>query len=120
MKILPLSKKADWTLPEQELLKQEFQSAKKFEEVRVGTTHLFYRSFIRARMIPLAECARIFLRVEMGEYGDLPIHEHYVVVKTKQDEELVLRMERPSDAKELLAYLEEMHPDIKFGKEINP
>ncbi len=119
MKILPLSKKANWTLPEQEQLKEEFQSAKKFEEVRVGKSHLFYRSFIRVRVVPLGECERIFLRVEMGEYGDLPIHEHYIVVKTKQEEELILRMERPNDAKELLAYLEEMYPDIKFGKETN-
>lgn len=116
MKILPLSKKANWALPEQEQIKKEFKEAKRFVEVRVGEQHMFHRNFLRIRVVPISECERLFLRIEMGEYGDFPLHVPYIVVKTKQNEELELQFEHQEDAKAALAYLEENHPEIKFGK----
>lgn len=119
MKILPLSKKANWTLPEQEQLKEEFKQAKRFVEVRVGDAHIFHRNFFRIRVLPIAQCERMFLRVEMGEYGEFPLHVPYIIVISKQGEELQLQFEREEDAKEALAYLEEMYQDIQFGKRAN-
>ena len=106
MKITPLIKNADWNLTSQEALKEEFGKAGRFGEIRIGELHLFYRGFIRVRFVPLTECERIYLRVEFGEYGDVPLHEHYIVVRIKQGKELLLRMERPDDAKEVMNCLE--------------
>ena len=116
MKILPISKRADWTLPEQEQLKKEFKEAKRFVEVRVGEQHIFHRNFFRIRVLPICECERMFLRVEMGEYGEFPLHVPYIVAISKQGEELQLQFERQEDAKEALTYLGENHKEIQFGK----
>lgn len=117
MKFIPLSKKAEWELPLQENLKEEFNNAERFGEIRMGKNYLFYRSFVRVRFVPLGECSRIFLRIEFGEYGDMPLHEHYIVVKTKQDEEFSLRLERPDDAKKVMLFLMENSKEIELGKE---
>ncbi|MGN0133066.1 MAG: hypothetical protein ACI4AA_11545 [Lachnospiraceae bacterium] len=117
MKIKPLWKEAEAEQPTQDCLKKEFREAKRFGEIRLGTEYLFYRGFVRVRFIPLRECERIYLRVEFGEYGEFPLHEHYVIVVTKQGKELKLRMERPDDAKDIMAFLEEVSGDLKLGKE---
>jgi hypothetical protein len=116
MKIIPLSKKTDWKMDEQEALKTEFRESERFGEIRIGKKNLFYRGFVRVRFLPLAECERIYLRIEFGEYGEFPLHEHYIVVLTKKEEELLLRLERPDDAKNLLSFLEENAKEIKLGK----
>jgi hypothetical protein len=110
MKIIPLSKKTDWKMDEQEALKTEFRESERFGEIRIGKKNLFYRGFVRVRFLPLAECERIYLRIEF------PLHEHYIVVLTKKEEELLLRLERPDDAKNLLSFLEENAKEIKLGK----
>lgn len=117
MKITPLIKNAGWNLTTQEALKVEFGKAVKCGEIRIGETHLFYRGFIRVRFVPLKECERIYLRVEFGEYGDVPLHEHYIVVRTKQGKELLLRLERPDDAKEVMSCLEKHSCKVALGKE---
>lgn len=117
MKITPLIRNADWNLTTQEELKEEFGKAGKFGEIRVGETHLFYRGFIRVRFVPFEECERIYLRVEFGEYGDVPLHEHYIVVKIKQGKEIPLRLERPDDAKGVMSCLEKHPCGVVLGKE---
>lgn len=118
MKITPLIKDmAKQKLPEQEKLAQELKQAKPFGEIRIGTEHLFYRSLIRWRFIPFCECERIYIRVEFGEYGEFPLHEHYVIADTGKGVEKKLRVERPDDAKEVLAYLKEHVKNVKLGKE---
>jgi hypothetical protein len=117
MKILPLSGNPDRETDRQEMLKTEFGDSRRFGEIRIGSEHLFYRSFIRIRYIPLKQCQRIYLRVEFGEYGEIPLHEHYLIVQTKQGKELVLRVDRPEDAKGALAFLEENVQEIALGKE---
>lgn len=117
MKITPLIRNAEWNLATQEALKEEFGKAGKFGEIRIGETHLFYRGFIRVRFVPLTECERIYLRIEFGEYGDVPLHEHYIVVRTKQGKEIPLRVDRPDDAKKVMNCLEEHSYKIALGKE---
>lgn len=117
MKLIPLSKKAGWNLPIQEDLKKEFDHAEKFGEIRIGKDYLFYKSFIRVRFVPFEECSRIFLRIEFGEYGEFPLHEHYIVVRTRQGEEFILRTDRSDDAKNVMAFLEENPKGIELGKE---
>ena len=117
MKIKPLYREAEWDLPAQEELEKEFREAKRFGEIRIGKENLFYRGFIRIRSIQLRECERIYLRIEMGEYGEFPLHEHYIVVRAKEGQETALRIERPKDAGEILDYIGENVPGIRNGKE---
>ncbi len=117
MKITPLIKNADWNFMTQEALKEEFGKALRFGEIRIGENHLFYRGFIRVRFVPLIECERIYLRVEFGEYGDVPLHEHYIVARTKQGREFPLRLERPDDAKAVMSCLENHSCKVALGKE---
>lgn len=117
MKIRPLlknTKKQD--LPSQDSLREEYRAAKNFGEVRLGTDHLFHRSFLFLRFIPFSQCERIYLRVEYGEYGEFPVHENYVIVDTKRGDELKLRVDRPSDGVEAIAFLQEAREDVKLGK----
>ncbi len=117
MKYMPLSKKAAWDLPIQDDLKKEFQNAERFGELRIGKKHLFYRGFIRVRFVPFLECSRIYLRIEFGEYGEFPLHEHYIMVKTRQGEEFSLRLDRPDDARKVMIFLGENFKNIELGKE---
>ncbi|MBP3460409.1 MAG: hypothetical protein J6K58_14495 [Lachnospiraceae bacterium] len=104
-------------MPTQESLKEEFDNAGQFGEIRVGKDHLFYRSFIRVRFVPFRECSRIFLRIEFGEYGEFPVHEHYIIAKTRQEEEFALRLDRPDDAKNVMVFLAKNHKGIELGKD---
>lgn len=106
MKIKAISKKQDFHLPEQECLKAEYTQARKLGEIRLGDKFLFYRPFLWIKCIPLEEITNLYLKVEFGESGDVPVHEHYIRVKTKQGEEFTLRLDRADDAKRLLALLE--------------
>ena len=106
MRIKSLSKKHAWSLPEQEVLKAEYAQAKNLSEIRLGDKYLFYRPFLWIKCIPLTEIVNLYLKVEFGESGDIPVHEHYIRIKTKQGEEFTLRLDRADDAKRLLALLE--------------
>lgn len=106
MKIKSLSKKYDFHLPEQEILKAEYAQAKNLGEIRLGDNFLFYRPFLWIKCIPLTEMGNLYLRVEFGESGDVPVHEHYIRIKTKQGEEFTLRLDRADNAKRLLSLLE--------------
>ena len=117
MKIASLSKTACWKLPEQDKLKEEFHSAGRFGEIRLGKEHLFYKGLFRVREIPYEQCDQIYERVSIGEYGDVPVHEHYLVVVTKQREEFVLRVNWPDDAKGAMSFLQEHVGGILYGKE---
>lgn len=117
MKIIPLLKNGSRDLPALEVLKEDFEKAERFGEIRVGEDHLFYRGFIRVKYVPFKECSRIYLRIEFGEYGDFPLHEHYVVVVTKKGRELLLRLERPDDAKGVMECLKKRSCGIILGKE---
>ena len=99
----------------EEQLKEEFKSALKVSEVRLGKEHLFYRYFIRISAIAYDQIQKIFLRVESGEVGQFPLTEHYLMVYDMEGNEYKFRQERPEDAKKVIAYFEENHPRIAVG-----
>lgn len=117
MKITPLLKNADWKESSQEALQKEFGKAEKCGEIRIGENCLFYRGFFRVRFVPLEVCERMYMRVEFGEYGEFPLHEHYIVVRTRQGKELCLRMERPDDARAVMDCLRKHSCRVALGKE---
>lgn len=100
---------------QEEVLRKEFQKAKRTAEVRLGEQFLFYRYFIRIRAIAYGEIGKAYLRIESGESGDLPVTEHYLMLIDKQGKEYKLRMEHHEDTREVLAYLKERFPDIEVG-----
>ncbi len=116
MKIKSLSKNNPWSLPEQDVLKAEYAQAKNLSEIRLGDNFLFYRPFLWIKCIPLAEIMNLYLKVEFGESGDIPVHEHYIKIKTKQGEEFTLRLDRADDAKRLLSLLENNSFGIQIKK----
>lgn len=117
MKIMPLIRNGDLNPVSQEALREEFEKAGRYGEIRIGENHLFYRGFLRVKFVPFTDCERIYLRVEFGEYGDLPLHEYYIVVRTKQGKEALLRLERPDDAKGVMECLKNHGCKVALGKE---
>lgn len=99
----------------EEELREEFKKAKRAAEARLGENFLFYRYFIRIHAIPYGEIRKAYLRIESGESGDLPVTEHYLMLKDKRGKTHKLRMEHPEDTREVLSYLEEHFPDVEIG-----
>lgn len=99
----------------EEVLRKEFQNAKKTAEVRLGEHFLFYRYFIRINAVAYGEIQKAYLRIESGESGDLPVTEHYLMLVDRQGKTHKLRMEHPEDAQEVLAYLGEHFPAVEIG-----
>lgn len=101
----------------QEELKQEYKTANRWGEVRLGERHLFYRYFIKIRYISYAEIGRAYLREESGESGEFLLREFYLMLETAEGTLHKLRMEREAYAREVLSCLEEEHASIKIGFE---
>ena len=97
---------------EQNFLEQAFHDAAYFQEVRIGESFLFYRSFIRVKYVALERVERAHLRVETGESGDLPTQAVYLVLMLGDGQEVKLHMERYDTAKKMFDYLKEKHPRI--------
>lgn len=99
----------------QEALREEFKAAKRFGEIRLGTSHLFYRYFIRIRYISYSEITGAYLRQESGESGEFLLVENYLMLKMKDRSVHKLRMEREAYVREVLSELERSHENVKVG-----
>ena len=103
------------TQEEQESLKQQYKSAERWGEVRLGERNLFYRYFIKIRYVPYVEVQRAYLREESGESGEFLLKEFYLMVQTSDGVLHKLRMERDVNAKAVLSYLKENHKSVTVG-----
>lgn len=100
---------------DQETLRKEFKTARRFGEVRLGTAHLFYRYFIRIRYVSYGEITEAYLRQESGESGEFLLMENYLMMKMKNGSVHKLRMEREAYVREVLSELEKCHKSVKIG-----
>jgi len=113
MKFIPLSRSEEIT--EKNILKEEFKTAARAGEGRLGQEHLFYRYFINARYTSYQKIQNAYLRVESGESGEFLLREFYLMLKLQDGTEGKLRFEREENAKKILSYLEEQYPQIEIG-----
>ena len=113
MKFVPLSKPEEIT--EKSILKEEFKTAAKAGEGRMGQKHLFYRYFINAKYVSYQKIRNAYLRVESGESGEFLLKEFYLILKLQDGTEGKLRFEREENARNILAYLEEQYPQLEIG-----
>lgn len=100
---------------EKNILKEEFKSALRAGEGRMGQTHFFYRYFINVWYVSYRMIRAAYLRVESGESGEFLLKEFYLILKFQNGEEGKLRFEREENAKNVLSYLQEYHPFIEIG-----
>ncbi|MBD5488813.1 MAG: hypothetical protein HDR13_08465 [Lachnospiraceae bacterium] len=100
---------------DQETLRKEFKSARRFGEVRLGTSHLFYRYFIRIRYVSYSEITGAYLRQESGESGEFLLMENYLMMNMKSGAVIKLRMEREAYVREVLSELEKCHASVMIG-----
>lgn len=100
---------------DQETLRKEYKAAKRFGEIRLGTSHLFYRYFIRIRYSSYGEITGAYLRQESGESGEFLLMENYLMMKMKDGSVHKLRMEREAYVREVLSELEKSHGTVKIG-----
>lgn len=98
-----------------EILTNEYKSARRFGEVRLGETRMYYRYFIKVRYISYEEVAHAYLREESGESGEFLLKEFYLMVKAQDGSLHKLRMERAENAKAVLADLEKGYKHIMIG-----
>jgi len=103
-------------------LDADFAQAKAFGKVKPGKRAIFWKSGLRWCMLPVTEIQRIFRRME-PVYGKLCcggrsyMIEHLVLVR-KSGEELQLRIgdDVKKEAEALLQTLQELHPNLQYGK----
>lgn len=98
-----------------EELEKEYKDAARHGEVRLGTTCLFYRYFIKVRFVAYEQIAKAYLREESGESGEFLIKEFYLMLETKDGVLHKLRLEREVNVKAVLTYLENHYKDIAIG-----
>ena len=103
------------TAAQKETLSEEYRNAAVSGEVRLGTTHLFYRYFIRIKYLAYEEITQIYLREESGESGEFLLKEHYLMVQTEDGMLHKFRMERENNARAVLEQLGRQQKHIKIG-----
>lgn len=111
-----------YTKGENAALDADFASSAVFEKVRVGKTHLFWKSGLRWHSIPLEGLSRIYRRVE-PVYGKLccggkSFIIQWLVLVLGDGSELVIHVgdEVEKKAVALLQWLQDNHPHIAYGK----
>lgn len=96
-------------------IKEEWKSAERIGEIRLGEKHFLHCAFFCHRFIPYDEIKQIYLRVESGEYGEFPVHDHHLIIVDKEKKEYQLHIDHIEDAKEVLKELGKRCPKIKIG-----
>jgi len=100
----------------------EFSAAERYENVKLGTDHLFWKPLLRWHVIPLSQAKRIFRRVQdvRGRLccGGRSYRMEKLVLLLSGDAELEIHIgdDVEKDAKALLEALQVAHPEILYGK----
>lgn len=96
-------------------LKEEYKTAERRGETRLGEAHLFYRYFLKIRYVHYEEISRAYLREESGESGEFLLKEWYLMLYTRDGVLHKLRMEREGYVREVLGELEKRYAHIIIG-----
>lgn len=100
----------------------DFSAASAFGKIRVGSSHLFWKSGFRWYSIPLTDLRRIYRRVEQvfGRLccGGRNFVIEWLVLVLSDGSELVLHIgdDVKKDAEALMEHLQSAHPQIQYGK----
>lgn len=113
MKFISLFKSEE--VIDKRILKEEFKTAVRAGEGRLGSSHLFYRYFINVKYVSYLKIDKAYLRVESGESGEFLLQEFYLILHFQDGAESKLRFEREENVKAVLAYLEENYTQIEIG-----
>ena len=103
-------------------LDAEFAAATRYENIKLGTDHLFWKPMFRWHVISLSGIKRIFRRVQdvRGRLccGGQNFRIERLVLILPDDTELELHIgdDVGPDAKALLEALQAQHPEILYGK----
>jgi len=103
-------------------LDAEFATAAHYENVKLGTGHLFWKPMFRWHVIPISQSTRIFRRVQdvHGRLccGGRSFRMEKLVLILKNGEELEIHIgdDVGKKAKALLEALQTGHPQIAYGK----
>ena len=100
----------------------DFSAAPAFGKIRVGSSHLFWKSVCRWYSIPLPDLQRSYRRVEQG-FGRLCCGGRnfvieWLVLVLCDGRELVLHIgdDVKKDPEALMEHLQRAHPQIQYGK----
>lgn len=118
MKFISLSKTKETPDPvniDKETLKEEFRSALRAGEGRLGEHRFFYRYFINVKYISYNKIRKAYLRVESGESGEFLLKEFYLMLFFEDMGEAKLRFEREENVRRVLDYLTEHYPQVEVG-----
>lgn len=106
-------------VPDKNILKEEFKSAIRVGEGRLGVSRLFYRYFINVKYVSYLNIQKAYLRIESGESGEFLLRESYLMLYFHDGAESKLRFEREENVRKVLAYLNENCPNIEIGYKKN-
>ena len=103
-------------------LDAEFASAVRYENVKLGTSHLFWKPMFRWHVIPISQASRIFRRIQdvHGRLccGGRNFRIEWLVMVLDNGKELEIHIgdDVESKAKALLEALQADHPTIAYRK----
>lgn len=118
MGFISLSESEETT--DKSVLKEEFKTAVRMGEGRLGSRHMFYRYFINVKYVSYPKIQKAYLRIESGESGEFLLKEFYLILHLQGGIEAKLRFEREENVKSILAYLEENYQYIETGYKKKP
>ena len=111
-----------YTAKEDPALDSEFSAATYYENVKLGSTHLFWKPMFRWHVIPLSQVQRIFRRIE-DVHGRLccggrsfRMEKLVLILMDNTELEIHIGDDVGTKAKALLEALQYSHPKILYGK----
>lgn len=107
---------------EDTVLDAEYSQAVRYENVKLGSHHLFWQPMFRWHRIPLSQVQRVFRRIE-DVYGRLccggrsfRMEKLVLILKGGEELEIHIGDNVEAKAKALMDALQANHPELQYGK----
>ena len=107
-------------------LDQEFLKARCFGKVKLGTNHIFWKKMVAWSYAAFADVCRVYRRVEAVDTKmccgsvNFDIQKLVLAFADGTETELVVGEGTPKEAEQLFAAIQELHPELSFGKREEP
>ncbi|GEM_PF-2212282 len=112
-------KSLDGIIADKDSLREEMSEAFSVGGVYLGKEHLIHKRVLSSRYLSYSSVARMFLRIDSGEYGDIQLDQYILVVEDKNGIEQTIHAERRLVVDRILEWISKNHPEICIGKKYN-
>ena len=105
-----------------EAVDRDFREAVSYVRVKLGENHIFWKKGLKWSVIDIACVDRVFRRVEEVKTkvccgpANFDIQKLVLVLKDGENVEIRIGDGTKREAEELFAKLQQIHPELKYGK----